>query len=110
MEDKQKRGAVDKWEISYAILTIGKKIGEGTFGNVYCGFVKTIELRKTPYAEQCSGIKLKKKKVAVKFLKDDALETEYKDFYEEIELMKGIGFHQNIVNMIGCGTRVYERR
>lgn len=33
-----------------------------------------------------------------------ATDMEIKDFLEEIALMKSIGFHKNIINLIGCGT------
>ncbi|XP_065679849.1 fibroblast growth factor receptor 2-like [Hydra vulgaris] len=35
---------------------------------------------------------------------DYANQLEFNDFTEEINLMKGIGYHKNIVNMIGCST------
>lgn len=106
MEEQQTAVIADEWELSSSYLTMEEKIGEGAFGNVYCALMKTSELRKTPYATQCNGIKLmgEKAKVAVKFVKDGAHEMEYKDFYEEITLMKDIGYHENIVNMIGCST------
>ncbi|XP_012561960.1 tyrosine-protein kinase receptor Tie-1 [Hydra vulgaris] len=40
--------------------------------------------------------------VAVKLLKDGANHSEFEDFREEIDLMKKIGYHKCIVNMIGC--------
>ena len=33
-----------------------------------------------------------------------AIDTEEKDFLEEIDLMKSIGFHKNIINIIGAST------
>ena len=38
------------------------------------------------------------------FYADMATEMEIKDFLEEITLMKSIGFHKNIINLIGCST------
>ena len=40
------------------------------------------------------------------FLLDEAVDTEEKDFLEEIDLMKSIGFHKNIVNLIGASTQM----
>ena len=33
-----------------------------------------------------------------------AIETEEKDLLEEIDLMKSIGFHKNIINIVGAST------
>ena len=33
-----------------------------------------------------------------------AIDTEERDFLEEIDLMKSIGFHKNIINIIGAST------
>ena len=33
-----------------------------------------------------------------------AIDTEEIDFLEEIDLMKSIGFHKNIINIIGAST------
>ena len=38
------------------------------------------------------------------FHADMATDMETKDFLEEIALMKSIGFHKNIINLIGCST------
>ena len=35
---------------------------------------------------------------------EGAAQDEFLDFKEEITLMKSIGYHKNIVNMIGCST------
>ena len=35
-----------------------------------------------------------------------AIDTEEKDFLEEIHLMKSIGLHKNIVNLIGASTHM----
>ena len=32
-------------------------------------------------------------------------EEELEDFREEIEMMKTIGYHKNIVNLVGCNTK-----
>ena len=32
-------------------------------------------------------------------------EEELEDFREEIQMMKTIGYHKNIVNLVGCSTK-----
>ena len=38
------------------------------------------------------------------FSSDGADDMERNDFQEEIKVMKEIGVHENIVNLIGCST------
>ena len=38
-------------------------------------------------------------------LTDCPREEELEDFREEIEMMKTIGYHKNIVNLVGCNTK-----
>ena len=38
-------------------------------------------------------------------LSENATPDQLKDFLEEITLMKGVGSHKNIVNLIGCYTK-----
>nr|XP_047129999.1 proto-oncogene tyrosine-protein kinase receptor Ret [Hydra vulgaris] len=100
----------DGWEIYSKSITLDKKIGEGAYGTVYVCKISANILAKTKYACQKSRASLLDHNeddiinVAVKLLKDGANTSEMKDFREEINLMKGIGFHKNIVNMIGCST------
>ncbi|XP_065662116.1 ephrin type-B receptor 5 isoform X5 [Hydra vulgaris] len=100
----------DEWEIFPENVTLDKKIGEGAFGTVFIAKVSTQVIAKSKYAKQQSGTALFDKKedsfenVAVKLLKDGANSLELDDFREEIDLMKSIGYHKNIVNMIGCST------
>ena len=35
---------------------------------------------------------------------DQPTELELEDFREEIEMMKAIGYHKNVVTLIGCST------
>ncbi len=43
--------------------------------------------------------------VAVKTVKTDASECELLDLVREAELMKYLGKHENILNLIGCSTQ-----
>ncbi|XP_065657665.1 uncharacterized protein LOC136082398 isoform X3 [Hydra vulgaris] len=97
---------VDKWEISPTCISLDKKIGEGAFGNVFIAKISSNILAKTCYATKTemvfSDTKASCVNVAVKLLKDGAKQSEFDDFVEEINLMKDIGYHKNIVNLIGC--------
>lgn len=44
------------------------------------------------------------KVVAVKVLQDDPREQQKEEFLQEIEQMKLLGAHQNIVSLVGCCT------
>ncbi|XP_071949000.1 fibroblast growth factor receptor 3-like isoform X2 [Antedon mediterranea] len=73
-------------------LTIGEVIGEGGFGVVY--LAQAVGIRK---GEEVS-------KVAVKKLKDTATRLDFEAFLDEIHMMKKIGRHTNIINLLGCCT------
>ncbi|XP_047133293.1 angiopoietin-1 receptor-like isoform X2 [Hydra vulgaris] len=94
----------DEWEIFPNSIVLDKKIGEGAFGTVYIAKLNADVFAKTKYASRQSKSAFRATNVAVKLLKDGASHSEYSDFREEIDLMKGIGYHKNIVNMIGCST------
>lgn len=68
-------------------------IGEGAFGQVYRGELKT------PRTSAGHVV------VAVKMLKQSATDRELIDLVSEMEVMKQIGQHPNIINLIGCCTQ-----
>ncbi|XP_065640054.1 proto-oncogene tyrosine-protein kinase receptor Ret isoform X4 [Hydra vulgaris] len=85
-------------------IVFDKKIGEGAFGNVFIAKINTQVISKTMYAKQSQLVSDDVKNdltVAVKLLKDGANQSEFDNFCDEIDLMKKIGYHQYIVNMIG---------
>ncbi|XP_031562092.1 fibroblast growth factor receptor 2-like isoform X2 [Actinia tenebrosa] len=84
--------ADESWEIPREHMVLEETIGEGAFGTV---------MKATAYG--LSG-KPSKYTVAVKTLRDDAKNQELIDFIAEIETMKNIGHHKNIINMIGTCT------
>ncbi|XP_065662137.1 uncharacterized protein LOC100207579 isoform X3 [Hydra vulgaris] len=98
----------DDWEIFPENITLDKKIGEGAFGTVFNAKISAKVLAKTKNCNQILPLFDNREDstiyVAVKLLKDGASQSESDDFYEEINLMKGIGYHKNIVNIIGCST------
>ncbi|XP_065677586.1 uncharacterized protein LOC105849839 isoform X2 [Hydra vulgaris] len=101
----------DEWKVSQKNITLNQKIGEGAFGNVFIAKIDKNVLAKTKYyvrsknnSDSEENFNDAETNVAVKILKEGATQSELNDFIEEINLMKGIGYHKNIVNMIGCST------
>ncbi|MEE6462722.1 hypothetical protein FKM82_001688 [Ascaphus truei] len=84
-----------KWELSRSRLTLGKPLGEGCFGQVVMAEAIGIEKDKPN----------KSANVAVKMLKDDATDKDLSDLVSEMEMMKMIGKHKNIINLLGACTQ-----
>uniref|UniRef100_A0A7N8WXS2 Fibroblast growth factor receptor n=1 Tax=Mastacembelus armatus TaxID=205130 RepID=A0A7N8WXS2_9TELE len=76
-------------------LTLGKPLGEGCFGQVVLAEVMGIDKNKPTRLT----------KVAVKMLKADATEKDLSDLISEMEMMKMIGKHKNIINLLGACTQ-----
>ncbi|KAK9880544.1 hypothetical protein WA026_011781 [Henosepilachna vigintioctopunctata] len=76
----------DEWEIPYESLSFQRVLGEGEFGTVW-------------YALLNGGA------VACKTLKENSTVGEIRQLQQEIEIMKNVGSHPNIVSMIGCVTQ-----
>uniref|UniRef100_A0A673HCZ9 Fibroblast growth factor receptor n=1 Tax=Sinocyclocheilus rhinocerous TaxID=307959 RepID=A0A673HCZ9_9TELE len=83
------------WEVARERLVLGKPLGEGCFGQVVMG--EAIGLDK----DKPNRIT----KVAVKMLKSDATEKDLSDLISEMEMMKMIGKHKNIINLLGACTQ-----
>ncbi|XP_034007925.1 fibroblast growth factor receptor 2 isoform X2 [Trematomus bernacchii] len=84
-----------RWEFSRDRLTLGKPLGEGCFGQVVMAEALGIDKDKPKDAVT----------VAVKMLKDDATEKDLSDLVSEMEMMKMIGKHKNIINLLGACTQ-----
>ncbi|XP_031434387.1 fibroblast growth factor receptor 2 isoform X7 [Clupea harengus] len=100
-----------RWEFSRDKLTLGKPLGEGCFGQVVMAEALGIDKDKAKEAVT----------VAVKMLKvgkslrvhrsfspcfpDDATEKDLSDLVSEMEMMKMIGKHKNIINLLGACTQ-----
>ncbi|XP_048362501.1 fibroblast growth factor receptor 2 isoform X9 [Sphaerodactylus townsendi] len=84
-----------KWEFPRDKLTLGKPLGEGCFGQVVMAEAVGIDKDKPKEAIT----------VAVKMLKDDATEKDLSDLVSEMEMMKMIGRHKNIINLLGACTQ-----
>ncbi|CAL1679771.1 unnamed protein product [Lasius platythorax] len=80
------------WELSREYFTLGNTLGEGAFGKVVRAETNTGK----------SGIP---SVVAVKMLKEGHTDTEMMDLVSEMEMMKMIGKHVNIINLLGACTQ-----
>ncbi|XP_069039038.1 fibroblast growth factor receptor 1-A isoform X5 [Lepisosteus oculatus] len=84
-----------RWELSRDRLVLGKPLGEGCFGQVVMGEALGLDKEKPNRVT----------KVAVKMLKPDATEKDLSDLISEMEMMKIIGKHKNIINLLGACTQ-----
>ncbi|XP_060845719.1 fibroblast growth factor receptor homolog 1-like, partial [Rhopalosiphum padi] len=81
------------WEFSRARLSLDKTLGEGEFGKVVRGEIDR---------NFCENVK---NTVAVKMLKDEHIDTDMIDLVSEMEIMKMIGKHVNVIRLLGCCTQ-----
>ncbi|KAM8777575.1 LOW QUALITY PROTEIN: fibroblast growth factor receptor 3-like [Rhynchonycteris naso] len=81
-----------KWELPRARLTLGKPLGEGCFGQVV--MAEAIGIDKDQVTKPVT--------MAVKMLKDDATDKDLSDLVPEMEMMKMIGKHKNVVTLGAC--------
>uniref|UniRef100_A0A8C6Q3J8 Fibroblast growth factor receptor n=1 Tax=Nothobranchius furzeri TaxID=105023 RepID=A0A8C6Q3J8_NOTFU len=84
-----------RWELPRDKLVLGKPLGEGCFGQVVMGEALGMDKEKPNRVT----------KVAVKMLKSDATEKDLSDLISEMEMMKIIGKHKNIINLLGACTQ-----
>uniref|UniRef100_A0A8C7ZYZ7 Fibroblast growth factor receptor n=1 Tax=Oryzias sinensis TaxID=183150 RepID=A0A8C7ZYZ7_9TELE len=84
-----------RWEVPRDKLVLGKPLGEGCFGQVMMGEVLGLDKEKPNRMTN----------VAVKMLKSDATEKDLSDLISEMEMMKIIGKHKNIINLLGACTQ-----
>uniref|UniRef100_A0AAY4DFR1 receptor protein-tyrosine kinase n=1 Tax=Denticeps clupeoides TaxID=299321 RepID=A0AAY4DFR1_9TELE len=84
-----------RWELPRERLVLGKPLGEGCFGQVVMGEAIGLDKDKPNRVT----------KVAVKMLKSDATEKDLSDLISEMEMMKIIGKHKNIINLLGACTQ-----
>ncbi|XP_017778109.1 PREDICTED: tyrosine-protein kinase receptor torso-like isoform X1 [Nicrophorus vespilloides] len=80
----------DEWEIDQRNIILLNVLGEGAFGVVYKAWLTNGSDKIT---------------VAVKMLKEFPIQEDLQQFKEEIELIKSVGKHPNIVSMLGCSIR-----
>lgn len=81
---------MDSYEISPSCLSFGPEIGKGAFGRVFVA--QALDGRGNSMI------------VAVKRLKHRPTEEEADEFFNEIKTMKSVGYHENIISLLGCCT------
>uniref|UniRef100_H3AMP8 Fibroblast growth factor receptor n=1 Tax=Latimeria chalumnae TaxID=7897 RepID=H3AMP8_LATCH len=84
-----------KWEFSRDKLILGKQLGEGCFGQVVRAEASGLD-KESPDRTAT---------VAVKMLKDDATDKDLADLISEMEMMKIMDKHKNIINLLGVCTQ-----
>ncbi|KAM9111453.1 fibroblast growth factor receptor 3-like [Pangshura tecta] len=84
-----------KWELTRSCLTLGAPLGEGCFGQVVMAEAIGIDKDKPDKAIT----------VAVKMLKADATDEDLSDLVSEMEMLKMVGNHKNIINLLGACTQ-----
>ena len=84
------------WEVAHENIEFHKLLGEGAFGRVMLGLVHELPRHTEPAT------------VAIKMLKNDATDKELKDLLSEMQVMKTIGKHVNIINLLGVSTQQGE--
>ncbi|CAH3141391.1 unnamed protein product [Porites evermanni] len=94
---------LDGYEIPPIRTEFLELVGEGAFGKVHKA---TLEDGMAYFEDDrdWSSRPRKQKIIAVKELFENANEEERKEFMDEIELMKKIGKHQNVLSFFGCWT------
>ncbi|KAH8334414.1 hypothetical protein KR059_009956 [Drosophila kikkawai] len=92
VEKSQVLGLADIFEVPHSAIQIGRLLGEGAFGRVH----------------EATAINLRRMRgttiVAVKQLKPNPKADEVAEFLSEIEMLKGVGTHHNVVCFLGCCT------
>ncbi|XP_049834656.1 tyrosine kinase receptor Cad96Ca [Schistocerca gregaria] len=82
----------DRWEFPRHRLKVFNILGEGCFGQVWRCEALDIDGREGPTV------------VAVKTLKENATEKERADLVQELQVMKMLEPHPNVVRLLGCCT------
>jgi fibroblast growth factor receptor 2/cadherin 2 type 1 (N-cadherin) len=82
------------WEVSRERLIFAEKLGEGAFGVVFRATARGITDKDDHFSD-----------VAVKMLKDPHTDNDLRDLVSEMEVMKKVGRHPNIISLLGCVTQ-----
>lgn len=82
-----------EWEFDRERLTMEEQLGEGAFGRVFSAQAQDLIPGESTT------------KVAVKILKQNHTGSDVKDLLDELEVMKKVCRHPNIINLLGCCTK-----
>lgn len=110
MSSALQSGSVDKYEIPRSRIKIVKLLDSGAFGQVFSArILGTVDNKPFPpvAAKMLRGTYLLTISSLVHphaLFTDHAPPEEVEDFLSEIEILKRIGEHPNIVKLIGCCT------
>ena len=107
-----------EWEFPRDLLELGHDLGEGAFGKVVQGFAHCTVVKEETFSMAgnietvMTGGELvimpsveEPVVVAVKMLKDEYTDADMLDLVKEMEIMKRIGKHVNIINLLGVCTQ-----
>ncbi|KAH8419619.1 hypothetical protein KR222_009886, partial [Zaprionus bogoriensis] len=84
------------WEIPRQQLALGSILGEGAFGRVVMAEADGLPRCPPPAGSNMGTI------VAVKMVKEEHTDADMASLVREMEVMKMIGKHINIINLLGC--------
>ncbi|CAH3165726.1 unnamed protein product, partial [Porites evermanni] len=93
-------------EVPHDQVTLLEELGRGTSGRVYKSVMKRLPKEMT--SSKLNEHSLDAHKgciVAIKVLPENAMAEERRQFIREIELMKEVGSHRNILSMLGFWTQ-----
>ncbi|CAH3182955.1 unnamed protein product, partial [Porites lobata] len=89
-------------EVPHERVTIMEELGRGAFGRVYKSVMRGLSEKKTSSKPKDHSLDSHEGRiVATKVLPENATEEEKRQLVREIELMKEVGTHRNIVSMLG---------
>ncbi|XP_078365914.1 uncharacterized protein LOC144650130 [Oculina patagonica] len=92
-----------RWEVLPEQVVFDKEIGCGAFGKVFKGTFKESPGIEVFYEPRSQTVDFQAgRTVAIKVLGDRTDEEAKSQFLDEIELMKAIGLHKNVLSMLGC--------
>ncbi|XP_071962971.1 fibroblast growth factor receptor-like [Antedon mediterranea] len=86
------------------LILSGSILGEGAFGQVVLGVASGLNSSNSCEASG-RNTSCEQHTVAVKMLKVNSTDHERNALLSEISMMKNIGKHENIINMLGCCTQ-----
>ena len=100
----------EQWEFPREFLQLKEELGQGAFGRVLKGVAHHSVISSSVFnlGRGCRLVRTSAPAtttVAVKMIKNQQSEQEVLDLVKEIEIMKAVGGHDNIVNLLGASTQ-----